>query len=300
MSGPRTPKKKVTKRKMAGPTHQQKTPWARYPFASLFAFYVAEQSYCEKRVELWLKNPGELISVPREAEQSSAEAVVQERLAFMGQRTHHELAAGAVPLQPEELAVRLQLGGRVWLVESPLRTNFRGIPLVGAPDAVCFEEGKARSVIEYKVTDSNQLQMSHRVQLLIYGYLLEESGVDVHDLLLSCVLIPREHAETIIQGIGAEAAANQFRDAAAQIVERQPGLLNWNWLKMPVGDGASVNLRVFRYVRANAERELEFFEQFWSGSRPPMPTTKPAKCAQCLYNAFELCSTPAGPYVGLS
>jgi hypothetical protein len=211
---------------------------------------------------------------------------VQSRFASDGTKGHSELSADALPVPAEVIQAQLALGQSFWLAESPFEGAFRGYPLAGVPDRIFFREGRAVSIVEYKFTDSNQLQTSHRVQLLLYGYLLEECGIDVSELILICALIPRRRAnERLPDGI-----ADQIRDASAQLVSRQRSLKNWRWLDMPVGNDISVNLRAFRYDRARAESELEFFTQFWSGARPAIPTRMEKKCARCLYNSMQCCS----------
>lgn len=265
---------------------RRKTPWDSYPYESLWVSCVSEQAYCEKRVELWLKDPGDLVSVPRRLEQIDPGAVAQARLAANGKLGHGDLSAGAEAVQTAEILTRLALGQRFWLVESEFPGEFRGFPLLGKPDAICFGDGRAVSIVEYKFTDSNQLQTSHRVQLLIYGYLLEECGIDVKDLILTCALIPRRYMDESLPSDIAE----QISGAAAQLVNHQRSRKNWRLLDLPVGNDISVNIRAFRYDRAVAERELEFFAQFWSGERPAIPTRMESKCARCLYNKIKRCS----------
>lgn len=50
-------------------------PLYRFPFPRIGISYFAEQAYCEKRVKLWLRNLGRLVSVPAEIE--SVDAIVR-------------------------------------------------------------------------------------------------------------------------------------------------------------------------------------------------------------------------------
>lgn len=59
-------------------------PLDRFPFSRIGVSYFAEQAYCEKRVELWLRNPSSLVSVPAEIEKVLPEAKLQEELAACG------------------------------------------------------------------------------------------------------------------------------------------------------------------------------------------------------------------------
>jgi CRISPR/Cas system-associated exonuclease Cas4 (RecB family) len=200
------------------------------------------------------------------------------------------IAAHALPIDPAEFAARSAMGGRTWLAESLFSADFGGFPLAGIPDAVCFEYGKPAAIHEYKFTDSPQLQMSHRVQLLIYGYILEKSGFDVHNLVLTCVLIPRRFASEV-QAVVTPEAANLIRDAVVDVVRRQKASPNWRLANFSLCDGVNVIVRAFRYDRSRAERELKFFAEFWSGTRTAWPTSKAGKCSGCLYNSLRRCSS---------
>jgi len=61
-----------------------KRPIDRYPHGpSLWVSDIVEQVYCETRLALWLNNPGERVSVPRQLE-GKPTAAGQERLARQG------------------------------------------------------------------------------------------------------------------------------------------------------------------------------------------------------------------------
>lgn len=289
MATPLTRKSGSTSQGRSRSTRRKKTPWDRYPYPELRTTIIAEQSYCEKRVALWLKDPGDLVSVPRELE-DHPRAATQKLLSDLGTLGHAAISDQAQPVDPAQFTVRLAMGGRMWLAESKFSADFQGFPLAGIPDAVCFEDGKAAAVHEYKFTDSTQLQMSHRVQLLIYGYLLEQSGFDVSNLLLTCVLIPRRFASNQ-QAVISPEAANLIRDAVADVARRQKASKSWRLADFGLSDGVSVIVRAFRYDRARAEAELTFFADFWSGTRMAWPTRKPEKCSRCLYNSLRHCNT---------
>jgi len=276
-------------------------PWDLFPREALGASYLAEQAYCEKRVELWLGNPGSLVSVPRQIEGEGPAALLQEELADIGSQFHQGVSETAPVITPVEVRNRLAAGEQLILLESGLSAKYRTIPLGGVPDAVCFQGLNASCVIEYKVTDSNQLQTSHRVQLLVYGYLLEQEGFRVGDLLLACALVPRAHSEWIrsLPPSKIEHFVNTVRAASHSLVQAEPSRRNWYQPDLEVHEGTHIWLRVFKYEHDAAERELQFFTDFWLGARPAKPTTKERKCAVCLYNSLNSCSAALAPYSGL-
>ena len=277
-------------------------PWDLFPGETLGASYLAEQAYCEKRVELWLGNPGSLVSVPREIEGEGPAALLQEELADIGSQFHQGVSERAPVVTPVEVRKRLAAGEQLILLESGLSGKHRTIPLGGVPDAVCFQGLDASCVIEYKVTDSNQLQTSHRVQLLVYGYLLEQEGFRVGDLLLACALVPRAHSEWIrsLPPSKIERFVNTVRAASHLLVQSEPSRQNWYQPDLEIHKGTHIWLRVFKYEHDTAERELQFFSDFWLGARPAKPTTKERKCAVCLYNSLNSCSAALAPYSGPS
>jgi len=277
-------------------------PWDLFPREALGASYLAEQAYCEKRVELWLNNPGSLVSVPRQIESEGPAALLQEELADIGSQFHQGVSESAPTVTPAEVRNRLAAGEQMILLESGLSGEYRAIPLGGVPDAVCFQGLNATCVIEYKVTDSNQLQTSHRVQLLVYGHLLAQEGFHVSGLLLACALVPRAHSEWIrsLPPSNIERFVNIVRAESQSLVLAEPSRRNWYQPALEVYRGTHIWLRVFKYEPDAAERELQFFTDFWLGARPAKPTTKERKCAVCLYNSLNSCPAALAPYSGLS
>jgi hypothetical protein len=118
-------------------------PIDRFPFSRLGTSYFAEQSYCEKRVELWLRNPGSLVSVPAEIEKKLPEAKLQEELAACGTEFHESISRGAIPASESEVEKMLQVGQSLVLAESTFQCSYHGLSLIGRPDAICFEGQKS-------------------------------------------------------------------------------------------------------------------------------------------------------------
>ncbi len=269
-------------------------PWSRCPYSCLPVSLIAEHSYCEKRLELWLNDPGERVSVPRELE-NAPEAARQEDAALAGRRAHERMAAAAV-LVPREVAEEAARERQAIIVESGFAASFDGLPIKGIPDVACFDHGRATAVLDYKFRRSRSLElaMGERVQLYLYGYLLEESGYDASDLLLICVYAPRESGSSLARG-DSEVVRAITRSARAE-VEQKPERTNWRISSLELPGGFRVGVRCFFYDRRKAETELEFAAGFWHGRRPAMPTTYARKCASCLYNYLEACPDALTPF----
>jgi hypothetical protein len=240
-------------------------PLDRFPYSEIGVSYFAEQAYCEKRVELWLQNPttSGLVSVPAALE-GLPEAQDQEDLVTSGKEFHEAVESASTPLSSSEIAKAVQLG---------------------------------RS---FALTDSNQLQTSHRVQLLLYGYLLGQQNFNVDILNLVCVLVPRHHDTWLAKLTPGRIRkfVTTIRIKAESLIAAQPSRKNWHQMAVEVSRGVHVNLRVFRYDQQKAESELEFFTAYWLGGRDAIRTTMVSKCAVCQYNQLNLCPVPQVEYGG--
>jgi hypothetical protein len=276
-------------------------PLDRFPYSEVGVSYFAEQAYCEKRVELWLQNPttSGLVSVPAALE-GLPEAQTQEDLISSGKEFHKAVESASTPLSYSEIAKAIQFGRSFALAESRLTGEYRGVRLRGRPDHVFFDGQQASCVLEYKVTDSNQLQTSHRVQLLLYGYLLGQQNFNVDNLILVCVLVPRHHDSWLakLSPTRARKFVTTIRTEAESLIAAQPSRKNWHQMCVEVSRGVQVNLRVFRYDQRKAESELAFFTAYWLGARQAIGTTKGSKCAVCQYNQLTLCPDAQVEYAG--
>lgn len=276
-----------------------KTPWERFPLDVLPVSSITEQCYCEHRLHLWLKAPSSMVSVPRQLE-SPAFSLTQRKVADRGIAFHAQAAESSVPVAPVALRTLLRKESSLVQVESMFQSDFDGFPVVGIPDAVHFENGIARCVLDYKVTDSNQLQMGHRVQLLLYGWLLQESKIRVSDAIMLSVLVPNICADAFnaIPENERRQMAVTLHHRARATVELEPERVNWYIKKLPLSKEFWVRLRVFRYDRRVAKRELDFFTSYWKGKREALPTSNFRKCRLCLYNGIGTCKKAVVPFDG--
>jgi len=270
-----------------------KVPLQRLPYAELPVSVVAEQCYCEHRVHLWLKSPGYLVSVPKSMQDKTGPAKAQLHSAYAGEGFHEWASRTELELDIKSKSVRslVQELGSLQLLEFPLKGRFGTLSIAGIPDAACFEAGKTRCIVEYKFTDSNQLQMSHRVQLQLYGWLLEKNGIEADDVICVCVLVPTQSADHL-SAVDAEAQTSLARlvhERARETVESEPDRNNWYIKRFVIDDDFWVRLRIFRYSKAVARSELRFFAPFWHGKRTAIPTTNFRKCSKCLYLSVGQC-----------
>lgn len=265
-----------------------RTPWERFPLDVLPVTYITEQCYCEHRVHLWLKAPSSMVSIPRKQEGSPGPSMALRQAADTGLAFHAQAAELSGPVVQASLRKLIRSEPSLVLAESPLLAPFEDLPIAGIPDAVHFERALARCALDYKVTDSNQLQMGHRVQLLLCGWLLQESGLKPSDALLVSVLVPSVSAEAFgeLDEFERQSLAVTVHQYARAVVDDEPERKNWYVKKLQLGKGFWVRLRIFRYDRRVAKRELEFFAPYWRGERIAIPTSNSRKCRVCLYSGF--------------
>lgn len=274
---------------------QKLTPWDRLPYDVLPVSTIAEQCYCEHRIHLWLRSPGNMVSVPRELEATEGPPQRLLNAASAGTEFHAKAAESSQPATPRQLRKLVSDGQMLQLLEWPLNAQYGKLPVQGIPDAVCFESGQVQCILEYKVTDSNQLQMSHRVQLQIYGWLLQKNRFILQDALCVCVLVPVAQALLIdeVSESVRETLANRIHRIARECVDDSPEKINWYMKQVSLDGDFWVRLRIFRTSVAAARRELRFFAPYWEGKREPIPSSNPRKCSVCDYNATRKCEVSA-------
>lgn len=164
--------------------------------------------------------------------------------------------------------------------------------IAGIPDAVTFRGGSVDSIIDYKLTDSNQLQMGHRVQLLVYGWLLSKNRFQITKPLCISVLVPTLHEHLLAEAESSDRLhlALRVSELAAEIVDRDQYRHNWYSKQTYITRDLWVRLRIFPFDAEVARRELRFFVPYWRGKRTPVPTKNFKKCQQCLYNSIDKCN----------
>lgn len=227
----------------------------RFAMPFIPASWIAEQYYCEKKVELRLLHGLE----------------VETESMRVGKEAHEELVDQALPSSPEEIARRIQRGELILVREMPLGGSLEGVPLVGFTDAVLFEGGKPLCVFEYKFGRSARPRRSHHVQAQIYGLLLYLSGFVTDRLHYALVYAPPEEREAL------EAVEEQVIEAL-RVGERRSLRLD--------GEGGRIRVWVTPFDLSEARENVMWALGFWKGEREAIPTTRAAKCRVCEFQAI--------------
>lgn len=242
----------------------------RYGVLSVRVSDIADQLYCEKKVELRLLHP-ELIK-------ASAELLE-------GLEAHQELAADALPVSEEEFRAQVARGERVLLRESSFSGEYKGIPISGKPDLVWFEDGKALLVVEYKFGAKREPYPDHLLQVALYGFLLHAGRHDTSELVTALVFMAPRTAAYGARGRSLEESEenkllNICRPLHRKVLRtRHPATV------------AEDIFSCFAYPfdLGHARRQLDLTAAFWLGKRKAVPTRHQKKCWVCEFNAAGLC-----------
>jgi len=142
----------------------------RFQALYLGVYEIADQYFCEKRVELARKH-GEL-----ETEEMR-----------LGEEAHEALTEGLPTIQQEEVWRRIIKGEEV-ILNMQLIAKWKGVIILGRPDTVYFRRGQPFWLFEYKFTKSRIPQDSHHAQARIYSLILDEMGFNTNKLTYAIVL----------------------------------------------------------------------------------------------------------------
>ncbi len=251
---------------------------------SVPVYRMAEQEFCELKVDLELRHPqieDQLRALPEVAEQ--LESIDR------GKEFHDAVAAPAQPISANDLERFVSSRQPFTLIETSLRGTFDRLPLIGRPDAIHFD-GKGNGwVVEHKVRARPYLTSSDDAQLRLYGFLLkQDERFLVHRLALVCVITGRYAAERIM-----DLPENRRIGLAQMVCKELPELSGprrrWDTHSVQGLGRTPLRAATFHYDPEKATEELKFLSAYWLGTRQPMPTRKVTKCAACRVNALRLC-----------
>lgn len=226
---------------------------------------IAEQLFCEKKVELRLLHP----EVKKGARQVA------------GLAGHEELSAYTVPISREELNKQLASGEKVFLRESLFSGSYRGIPIVGRPDLVFFDGLRPQFLVDYKFSAKREAYPDHRLQVALYGMLLHQNKFKTEGLVTIIAFVPRDVAD------------DHREPELLKIYDRlRKAALNQRHAVHQDGDVACF---AYLFDLDNAKKLLDKQIDFWLGLRSAVSTIHPRKCSVCEFNAAGLCESALTP-----
>lgn len=264
--------------------HTVAKPVDLLPYRALPVHVLAEQEFCELKVDYELRNPDvrHLIS-------AEAALTVHNEKRQAGQRVHAAMATDAIPVTQEAGFGALESGESVLLREWPLHGKYRTIAMVGGPDVIYSDSAGAIWILEFKVRQRSYPTEVDDAQLRAYGWLLR--GIrrfESRQIWLACVSVPPSIGP-VVDAASADEKARLIREIC---VAPPPSWWRRRFLASHVVAGVArtrVKSAVMKYDQRKSRQELHFLTAYWYGRRRPLPTRKPYKCAACPINAVNLC-----------
>lgn len=219
---------------------------------------IGGQFYCERKVDL-------------QEEHGEVETPEKRR----GSETHEKAAEDAVKISKDEMWDAIERGERQVLLETPFVGEAADFVVVGIPDAIVFDDDKPQLIFDRKTTTiPDRLFKNQRIQVWLYGYMLQSLGFDVEELQL--VILSHEPnlddetgkrlQQMVLHGLA------EGLDEGRNVLQENPD--------------ASVYL--FDYDSADHLDDLDWALEYWRDEREPKPTENPAKCRSCPY--ADVCS----------
>jgi CRISPR/Cas system-associated exonuclease Cas4 (RecB family) len=233
-----------------------------YGINSVRAADIAEQLFCEKKVELRLLRP----EIKKGASQ------------LAGLTAHEELAAEARPISRKELNEQLASGKKILLRETLFSGRHREIPIVGKPDLVFFDRMRPLFLVDYKFSAKRETYPDQRLQVALYGMLLHQNKFETELLVTIIAFVSRAVAE-----------GNRERELLKIYQRLRETALTQQ--RQAVHQDGDVACFAYPFVLSRAKELLDKQTDFWLGLRSAVPTTHPRKCSVCEFNAAGLCES---------
>jgi hypothetical protein len=257
---------------------------------------IAEQAFCELKVDLELRNPSVFSGDTTEPQsESRAENLLRTRILQSdqkreaGKKLHEDIATIGTNSHAIRSLAKVTSKDRISLFEHSLKGSFRGLPIIGRADVLHFDGRGNVWVIEWKSRDQRFLSASDDAQLRIYGFLLkQEIGFKINQLSLVGVVIP-SHAEALPIHSDKTPSNKLIENLCKEPPDRSRNFSRWDEHTSGRSKKSNFWARVSHYDEIKLGDELNFFQKYWFGKREPIPTRKPAKCRSCRVNREGLC-----------
>lgn len=219
---------------------------------------VGSQFYCEKKVHL-------------ERELGGVETETMRR----GTETHEKAAEDAEPVDTDEMWNAIERGERQTVIETMFPGEIDEFAIFGIPDAIVFDEGVPQLIFDRKTTSlPGRLFKNQRVQVWLYGYMMESLGFETDDLQLTILA----HEQALDPELG-----KQLQKQILQTDSNDRAVGETELLEEP-----TALVHCFDYATEDHIDDLRWALEYWRGERDPVPTEKAAKCRSCPFN--EECS----------
>lgn len=230
--------------------NREKVCRLRFGRSVIAASDIAEQFYCEKKLEM-----------------EYFHGKVETEAKATGTVAHEKLTEDSVKVKREQLWQEIYGDKPVFALEMFLLAKYGNAFLAGKPDSVLFRQGFPLVVFEYKFSRSAVDYLSYHVQAQTYGILLENMGFDTSRLFYAIVVadLKTKGSRELRQAVVSTVLKNELKDATHVI------------------DDATIYFCKFN--RVSADKNLTWAFEFWSNERGAEPASNQNKCTRCEYQA---------------
>ena len=220
----------------------------RFGRSVIIASDIAEQYYCEKKVEMQYLH-GEI-----ETEEKT-----------IGTLAHEKLEEDAVKIKREDMWKEIYGKKPVFAVEMFILAKYKAAILAGKPDSILFQAGRPLIIFEFKFSRSRIAYSTHHMQAQTYGVILDKMGFDTSQLFYAIVT-----ANPKTRG------SRKFRkEAIAAVIKNGP--------KEAVLQIKDATIHFHKFDISNIEGNLIWAIDFWKQNREATATNNPNKCFRCEY-----------------
>jgi CRISPR/Cas system-associated exonuclease Cas4 (RecB family) len=230
-------------------------PIYRHELSFVGVSTIAQQYYCEAKVE----QENTTGDIPTEVKETGTDL--------------HDAIFAMEPVKREELVEHIEKAPRL-AATFRLYGEIGKLRVIGQPDAVVFEKGVPKWLIELKTTrgDYTRLWRDQLIQVRIYGLLLEKMGFDCSKLNLVLIRMRQK----------GELGPNQ-KDAMLNMV--QLALIEQRTKELETK--FEMKFFMFPHSASEPENAIVWAQDYWLKARGPIPTKNASKCKPCEYN--EMC-----------
>ena len=217
---------------------------------------IAEQYYCEKKVEL----------AGKYGEEESEEGV-------LGRDGHEELTAGLKGVTPRKAWKQIGSKKPLWLSEFLFFAKYKNFYIAFKPDRMLLRYPEVKMLIEFKFSRYSQPFKNYHVQLQTEGILLNSLGFTTDSLYYLIIVAPSEieRDSAFLNSIPARVYKNR------ECYE----------LGIPILFD-SITGYLYKFDMTEAQRDLEWALKFWREKRSAQRTDNKNKCRSCeFYNKCQ-------------
>jgi CRISPR/Cas system-associated exonuclease Cas4 (RecB family) len=214
----------------------------------ILASDIAEQYFCEKKVELQYLH---------------GEVETEEKI--IGTEAHEKLLEDSVRIKRRELWRKIYGKKPIFALEMLLLAKHNDAIFAGRPDSVLFQQGYPLAVFEYKFSKSGITYRTYHVQARTYGLLLRNMGFDTSRLFYAIVIAdPKARDDKELKRKVVEAVIKNGPKEAVLVIE-------------------NAKISFMKFNQSDAEEDLDWAIDFWKNHREAILTTNSNKCKNCEY-----------------